>query len=363
VLRCHWNAGPDVFARRIAGCSQRMRLFGHTAPVSPELPTATVVVATYLRPDHVGTCLEHLSRQTTRPHEVIVVDASPDARTEQVVSRYPGVRYLRNPRGAGTLATSRAIALEVAGGEVIAFLDDDAYARPDWLEHLLRPYLDERVAAVGGRALNGQKGEETAGVGEIGRLREDGRLTGHFAAHPGGVVDVDHMLGANMSFRRSVACELGGIHDYYPGTCLREDADMPLRMRLAGHRVVYMPDAVVEHVAGPYARGRRFDLRYDYYGQRNHLVLLSRTVGVRSPYFRHYLRSGLREISQDLGRARRSLVDSAQGHDHAGLRGVGGGVSRAAVKVAGLMSGGVQVVRLRMSEGPLPPRAAGGAFS
>ena len=75
---------------------------------------------------------------------MIVVDASPNIAPSRWCPDFPGVRFLRNPRGAGTLATSRAIALEVAGGEVMAFLDDDAYARPDWLEHLLRPYRDQR---------------------------------------------------------------------------------------------------------------------------------------------------------------------------------------------------------------------------
>lgn len=329
--------------------------FGHTARVPQELPTASVVVATYMRPEYVARCLEHLAHQTVAPAETIVVDASTDERTAEVVRRFPEVRYLRNTSGAGTLATSRAIALEAAVGEVIAFLDDDAFARPDWLAELLEPYLDSTVAAVGGRALNGQPGEEQEGVEEIGRLRPDGRLTGHFAADPGRVIDADHMLGANMSLRTSVARGLGGIHDHYPGTCLREDADMPLRMRVAGHRVVYTPRAVVEHVAAPYEKGQRFDLRYTYYGQRNHLVLLSRTVGVDSEYFRRYLRSTVGDVTEDLRHAGRSLVAPTGSAPRGRARAVAGGLARAAAKVAGLSSGGIEVLRLNRRLGRLAP--------
>lgn len=308
-----------------------------------------------MRPEYVETCLQHLEKQTLTPTETIVVDASRDDRTAEVVRRFPDVRYLRNGRGAGTLATSRSIALDAAIGEVIAFLDDDAFARPQWLEHLLQPYLDDEVSAVGGRALTGHVDEQRAGPDEIGRLLPDGRLVGNFAVDPGHMLEVDHMLGANMSLRTSVARALGGIHDHYPGTCLREDADMPLRMRMAGHRVVFAPEAIVDHVAAPYERGQRFDLRYDYYAHRNHLVLLSRTVGARSPYFSGYLRTAEREIRGDLRRAARAVAGRTEAGQRGRLRTVAGGLARAAVKSAGLVSGGVQVLRLRLSDGPVSP--------
>ena len=276
------------------------------------LPSACVIVPTYRRPQHVKQCLERLTRQTVAPTEILVVDSSPDDLTRKVVESYDSIGYLRNERGLGTTATSRAIGVEATTSEVIAFVDDDAFAETDWLEQLLQRYADSEVAAVGGRARNGQPGEEREGLGEIGRLLPDGRLTGYFAADPGRDVDVDHMLGANMSWRRSVARELGGIRDYYPGTCLREETDMSLRMRCAGYRVVFTPDAVVDHVAGPYARGRRFDLRYTYYGQRNHMVLLARTLGPGSPYFRRYWRTALREIRDDLRYGAQSLVGSGR---------------------------------------------------
>ena len=309
-------------------------------------PTVTVIIATFRRPGYVRTCLDHLDQQTLAPVDIAVVDASPDDLTRRVVEGRPGVRYLRNERGAGSTATSRAIGVRATSSDVVAFVDDDAYAEPDWLEHLLLPYADPAVAAVGGRALNGQPDEERDGVDRIGLLLPDGRLTGFFAADPGHDVDVDHVLGANMSLRRSVLEELGGIQDHYPGTCLREETDMPLRMRMAGYRVVFTPTAVVHHVAGPYARGRRFDLRYTYYGQRNHLVLLSRTVGMGSPYFRRYLAAAARDIRGDIAYAGRSLITDNKSNAKSRVRGVGGGLLRAAMKTAGLASGGWQTARL-----------------
>ncbi len=288
-----WAAASDAARRRfqerfsaasqagVLGSVYRRTLATRHNQGVPFTPPATVsvVIATYNRPDHVRTCLEHLARQTLRPTEVLVVDSSPDTRTADVVAAFPGVRHLRNELGRGHTATSRALGMAHTVGDVVAFLDDDAYAEPGWLAALLARYTEDTVAAVGGRTLNGREGEDVEGVDEIGLFLGDGSLTGNFAADPGRDLDVDHVIGANMSVRRDVVERLGGIHDHYPGTCFREETDIQLRMRRAGYRIVFTPAAVVLHVAGTYAKGRRFDTRYQYYASRNHVVLLTHTLG------------------------------------------------------------------------------------
>lgn len=302
-------------------------------------PTASVVIATYRRPAFVEECLDHLERQSVTPERIVVVDASPDHETRDVVSRHPGVEYRRNQRGIGSTATSRAIGIADLDEDVVAFIDDDAFAEPDWLERLLEPYDDPTVAAVGGRALNGQPGEEHDGLGSVGLLLPDGRLTGHFAADPGRLLDVDHMLGANMSVRMSVVRELGGIRDFYPGTCLREETDIALRIRRAGLRIVYTPFATVRHVAGVYARGRRFDTRYRYFGARNHVVLLATTLGYRDPHFRGWLRTAARQAGRSVIDGARSVRDPERTDLRSKARGVAGGGWRALVDTVGTAAG------------------------
>lgn len=323
-----------------------------------EDPTASIVVATYNRPGHVAACLQHLDQQTVGPLDVLVVDASPDRRTAQVVQGFPGVRYLRNERGAGSTATSRRIGFDASRGDIVVFVDDDAYAAPDWLENLLKPYGAVDVGAVGGRALNGQPNEEHEGCDEIGRLLPDGSLTGYFAANPGHDVEVDHLLGANMSVRRSAVQAVGGIQDFYPGTCLREETDIALRLRRADWRVVFTPQALVQHVAGPYARGRRFDLRYTYYGSRNHVVLLARTLGVRDPHFRRYLGKAAGETVAQFRSGIRAAADPQRDSLRGRLRGLGGGAARGVVTAVGTASGLLQAARLEATHGRIARRSA-----
>ncbi|MGQ9808763.1 MAG: glycosyltransferase family 2 protein [Armatimonadota bacterium] len=251
--------------------------------------TLTVIIPTYNRPDCVRRCLACLMAQEPRPDQIIVVDASPDTRTRDVVAEFEGVEYLRNDSGYGHMTQSRNLGLTRAAGEVVAFLDDDAFAHPDWAKNLLSCYTDPSVGGVGGRALNRQPGEEAIGADRIGRFTANGELTGFFAADPGQVIEVDHLVGCNMSFRRQVLHELGGLRDDYPGTELREETDICFRVRKQGYRLLFTPYAIVDHIGAPQGKGQRFDLRYAYYGQRNHLVLLLRNFGPLTPIVWRYL--------------------------------------------------------------------------
>ncbi|HTW94788.1 MAG TPA: glycosyltransferase family 2 protein, partial [Tepidisphaeraceae bacterium] len=123
-------------------------------------PSLTVIVVTLNRPDCVRRCLECLESQAPPADQIIVVDASSDDRTRAVVAEFDGVVYLRNDKGFGRMTASRNIGLQRATGDIVAFIDDDAFVHPGWLAELLEPYGDSKVGAVGGRALNNQPDEE-----------------------------------------------------------------------------------------------------------------------------------------------------------------------------------------------------------
>ncbi len=303
--------------------------------------TASVAVVTYERPAFLARCLEHLLAQRSPPSEIIVVDSSESGETARLVAdRFPSVRYEVNVAGRGATATARNIAYGLATGDVVAFVDDDAFAEPEWLERLMPAFDDPTVGAAGGRQIRGQPGERTEGLDEIGRFRDDGTLTGNFAADPGHPVDVDHLLGANMAFRRSVLDGLGGIRDGYEGTCIREETDLCLRVGAAGYRLVYLPDAVVEHVAAPYAKGERFDLRYAYWAQKNHLVLLARNFGPAAPVLRRYVATSLRDAVADAAERLGRVAARGRSRDVTGaLRAAYGAVARTGIVLAATASG------------------------
>jgi len=262
--------------------------------------TIDVVVITYLRPEVLRTCLEALSRQTVSPCHTIVVDSSPDERTREVTRDFSLVDYMWNADGAGNMTNSRNVALRNVDADVIAFLDDDAFAHTRFVEELLISIENSHMDLGCARTLNEIPNEESIGRDEIGVMTDDGILYGHFAADPGRNVEIRHGIGASMWFRREVLADLGGFREDFRGISgVREDADAFFRAHALGYRAVFVHKAVVTHVGAKQARGRRFDWRYQQWSQRNHMVLLANNLGVFSPISRRYVARSLKDIIQN----------------------------------------------------------------
>ena len=297
-------------------------------------PGLSVCIVTYERPEFLARCLQSLRDSLSDDSEVVVVDASAADQRELVSAVDPSVSYVHAAHLAGWMTRSRNEALKWVRGEIISFLDDDVVIRPAWEAGVRAAFSDPSVAAVSGRTCNGLPGEESY-ERPIGRLLPNGTLTDGFASLPReSVVDVDHGIGANMSFRRSVLAVLGGFRDDYPGTALREDTDIFLRIRALGGRAVFARDAGVDHRPAPHVRGARFDTRYKLYGRRNHLVLLARAAGIRSPMLRRWMLLQFRSV--------------------AGVPGVVARVRRLGVTLLGLAWGLAALPRAARWQ-PLPP--------
>jgi len=246
----------------------------------------------------------------TPPLEIIVVDGSRNDETARILrDEFAGVQLLRNELGKGTTAGSRQIGLAVARGDVIAFVDDIVSVDPNWLNELVKPYTDPRVVAVGGRTLEGVDGEEGAGIGEIGRLLPNGGLSYNFAADSGRPIEVDHLLGANMSFRRRAIEAVGGIrHDYAGMQSLREEVDISLRLAQRGGVLMFAPKALVHRIGPPNGTGgEKVDHHSLYCARRNHVMMLVRVFGWRDPMVRYYALRTIHEQRQHFWVARSHL--------------------------------------------------------
>lgn len=284
---------------------RRVQYSAHMSVGDPGALRLSVCIVTYERPEFLRRCLAALRGSSAPAEQIVVVDAS--AKEDRgAAADDPSVVYVWAPELAGWMTRSRNEALRWATGDVIAFLDDDVCVHPGWAQAVRDGFSDPAVAAAGGRTLNGLPGEEASGE-PIGRYLPRGRLTSGFAQDATSVVEMDHGIGANMAFRRSVLAELGGFRDDYPGTALREDTDMFLRVRSQGRRVVFLPNAVVDHRPAPHVVGQRFDTRYKLYGRRNHLVLLARHEGIRSPVIRQWVVDEFARVVEVPGTRRRAL--------------------------------------------------------
>ena len=107
-----------------------------------------MIVCTRDRPGELEDCLTALASLKYPSYEVLVVDnASIDERTAAVAARF-GVRYVRESRPGLDWARNRGI--RESRYSIIAFIDDDARADPNWLSALARAFEDCQVDAVTG---------------------------------------------------------------------------------------------------------------------------------------------------------------------------------------------------------------------
>lgn len=209
---------------------------------------ASVIVLVWNGMADLAECLSALCSQEGADLEIIVVDnASSDGSADFVSSRYPEIHLIRNERNLG-FAAGNNLGLRVATGEILMLLNQDTIVHPNWARALLEAF-DEypTCGAVGGKALYPDGRIQHAGgyVDERGEGRHYGydRLDeGQF----GQTRDVDYVTGAAIAVSRKAMEAVGGLDEGFAAAYF-EDVDWCYRIREAGFRVVYAPQAVLIH--------------------------------------------------------------------------------------------------------------------
>ena len=213
----------------------------------------SVVICTYAMDiyDDFAECVESVRNQTHDGVEiVIVVDGTADV-YERVQADYGDDEDIVthcNAENVGLLE-SRNTGVELATGDVVAFIDDDAVADEAWIERLMAAYDEQDAIAAGGRMTPQWV------AGEPAYLPEEfywlvGVTHRGFADGPG---EVRNTFGSNIYFRRDVFRELGGFDSQIGGrqgdkNLQGGETELCARMREEyGHGVYYVPEATVAH--------------------------------------------------------------------------------------------------------------------
>lgn len=198
-------------------------------------PRWSVVVPSYRSLSTIDACMRSLLDQDVASgFEVIVVDSSPDGTADLVEERFPRVRLLRLAQRTEA-AAARNLGAERARGRLLAFLDSDCVAPPDWLGRL-ESVLREGYDGVGGAIANGNGESLVSWAGYLCEFRE---------FLPGGPArDVANLTLGNVAYRREVFEDAGG----FPTGCFpQEDQVFHGRLRSRGARLRLDPSIVVAH--------------------------------------------------------------------------------------------------------------------
>jgi GT2 family glycosyltransferase len=231
---------------------------------------AALVVVNWNSGPLLDRCLRAVARQTLPPHEVLVVDNdSADGSADGLEQRFPGVRVLRPRRNLGFAAANNLAAAAAGDSEWLALLNPDAFPEPDWLERIAaaahahpgHAFFASRLVSAGDPGRLDGTGDLYSRTGLAWR-RDHGRPVAHAPTAP---PEVFAACAAAAVYRRDAFREVGGFDESF--FCFFEDVDLAFRLRLAGHRCLYVPEAVVHHVGSATTRrGSDFAV---YHGHRN----------------------------------------------------------------------------------------------
>jgi len=227
----------------------RLRLLRYYAkvevpPPQEKPPRISVVVACPDRSWMLDECLAAMGRQTFRDFEVIVLpDAPCDIPCPDGLDKDQLVVL---PTGKVRPAEKRNLGIEKATGDVVAFIDDDAYPDPRWLENAVKYFSEPSIGGVGGPGVTPPGDSFLAKCG--GRVYENIFVSGNYRyRYLGGRVrlDVDDYPSCNLFVRTDILRKIGGYRvDFWPG----EDTLLCEAIVLGEHkRIVYDPWVLVYH--------------------------------------------------------------------------------------------------------------------
>jgi len=214
------------------------------------VPLVSVIVLNLNGEKVIGQCLNQLFAQTYPNFEVIVVDNHSTDNSLAVIESFKekgNLTIVQSPSNRGCPG-GRNLGTQYVHGEFVAFIDNDGYAYPNWLEAVLRPFQQApEVGAVASVVFFNRNRVLLNGAGGTVNLQGYGgdycyHEPHEFAQLP---TEVLYPMGCGMTVRRAVLEQIGPLDEallnYY------DDTELGMRVWLSGYRVVVAPGAFIDH--------------------------------------------------------------------------------------------------------------------
>lgn len=198
------------------------------------LPQCSIVIRCYNEEKHIGRLLSGITQQTIRGVEIIVVDSGSTDATLSITSKYP-VKIVTIKPEEFSFGHSLNIGCQAASGEFIGIASAHVYpVYKDWLEKLLTPFADPKVALVYGKQ---REGETT-------KYSEHQIFKKWFPEQSVSRQDHPFCNNANAAIRRELWEQL----PYNEELTGLEDLDWAKRAMEKGYYIAYAAEAEIAHV-------------------------------------------------------------------------------------------------------------------
>ena len=238
-------------------------------------------------------CIESLLVQTLPPGEILVIDDGSLDNSAEIAARYPEVTLIRHEHNRG-LAATRNTAFRAARCELVASLDADCVADPEWLANLIPHMSDPEIAGVGGSLTEGIQ----TSIADRWRRAHMPQEWG-----PALIRNPKFLFGCNNLFRKTAVLGAGGYDESMRTN--GEDCDLSRRLRARDWQLIYDPDARATHLRSDSVRSI-LDTYWRWW--KSGVSAYANGISLRSvaghALFVHFRHSFLEVLAKDL-RARR----------------------------------------------------------
>ena len=204
--------------------------------------TVSIIIAVKTWQKNLEECVNKCLELDYQDFEIIIL---PDEPLNQPFIPKSSTSIKVIPTGAISPADKRDIALKYAKGEILGFIDDDAYPRKDWLSNALKDFNDDNVAAVGGPAVTPL--DDSLRQKASGAVYSSLAVSGNFIYRylPKKRREVDDYPSCNFIVRKSVMQELGGFDTkFWPGEDTKLCLDITKKLK---KKIIYDPEVFVWH--------------------------------------------------------------------------------------------------------------------
>jgi GT2 family glycosyltransferase len=217
--------------------------------------------------------------QTPPPDEVILVIDHNPVLLKKAQQTFLNTRVIPNQERRG-LSGARNTGVKHAQGDIVVFLDEDAWPSPRWLERLVNAYHRPEVMGAGGSI------QPDWDTGRPGWFPEefDWVVGCTYRGMPTDISPVRNLIGANMSYRRTVFSEVSGFHPeigrigVFPAGGEETEFCIRLHQKLPESILLYIPEAVVHHRVPP-ARSKLSYFTSRCFAEGRSKAFITRLVG------------------------------------------------------------------------------------
>lgn len=261
------------------------------------MPDISVYIPAYNVARFLSRCIESLLTQTLPAAEILVVDDGSSDNSAQIAAGYHGVKVVRHDRNRG-LAAARNTAFRTARHGLVASLDADCVASPNWLASLVPHMEDAEIAGVGGFL------SESVQVSLADRWRR-----AHMPQEwgPAWIRNPKFLFGCNNLFRKSAVLDVGGYDESMRTN--GEDCDLCRRLRARDWQLIYDPAARAAHLRSDNT-GSILDAYWRWW--KSGVNAYANGISMRSvaghAVFVHFRYSFLEALSRDLNARRYDLL-------------------------------------------------------